>query len=60
MINVIQVFKSVYAIDKSQYNSESRSMIKEWPDHVQSKNGYVNDNVLIERMKVIDERKVLK
>ncbi|QXP58573.1 hypothetical protein [Olleya sp. HaHaR_3_96] len=46
MTEVIQIYKSVYAIDKSDYNSNSRSSIKDWPDAIQSKTGYVADKKL--------------
>ncbi len=46
MKEVIQIYKSVYAIRKTDYNSESRSIINDWPTTIRSKTGYVEDETL--------------
>lgn len=46
MSEVIQIYKSVYAIDKSDYNFESRSSINNWLNTIQSRTGYVKSKTL--------------
>lgn len=47
MTEVIQIYKSVYAIDKSDYNSESRSSINNWLNTIPSRIGYVKNKTLL-------------